>query len=1598
MKFTKFITVLVFAIIGVTLNAQQTKKDTKTQEKLDTRFDNMGYWNRMIELGVTKGNPPVPFKPAEFKGTEISGKGVMVQDSPDVAVTSLTNVTQTENSIFVDPDNNQYVLNSNNSTSWNGSSAGTLYGADYLQTANGGASWGGSTTGAGGSNSGDPTTAINRAGRQFVGYITSAGGMGTAYSDNGTSWTAVTVYSTGSQDKNHMWIDNTTTSPYQNYLYNAWVDLQTGSANYADIIFSRSTNNGVSWSSVINLSNAINAGSHNQGVNIQTGPNGEVYTVWAVYDSWPADETAIGFAKSTNGGVSFAAPTRIITNIRGIRNTAVPQNMRVNSFPSMTVDNSGGPNNGNIYVVWTNIGAPGVNSGTAGAYMIRSTNGGLNWSTPVKINQGTGTAYMPWITCDQETGIIATVFYDNRNTATASCEAWVAYSLDAGATWSDFRVSDVSFTPSPISGLATGYMGDYLGITAKGGRFYPCWTDNRTGYMTYVSPFVIGLNATFTASITNVCAGNSVTYTDQSSGNPTSWSWSFPGGTPSSYSGQNPPAIFYNTPGIYNVSLTVSDGVNNNTMTKTGYITVQNIFADFIGSPTTVVVGNTVTFTDISSCNPTSWSWSFPGGTPSTATGQGPHIITYSTLGTYNASLIATNGLGNDTETKTAYINVISPVFNMTNGTITTCSGDFYDSGGSGGAYSNNENFTETFYPSTPGAMIQFTFSSFSTELNYDYLRIYNGTSTAAPLIGTYNGTAGPGTVLASNPSGAITFNFTSDGSITSTGWAASINCVIPTYPGLWTGAVSTVWEVGSNWDNGIVPTSGVDVTIPASVASNRWPTRTGDLILGTTCNNITMNGASELTITGNLTIPAGKTLTCTANSMIRLAGNWSNSGTFNSGNGIVDFNGTSSATIVNPTVPATTINNIARSTFAVGMVNLTGATTGPTGDNGGSNVSIGFTFNFDGANYTTARICTNGWLAFGITTGTSSTNANLFTTSTPNRILAPWWDDLSDDATSVVSYKTEGSSPDRIFTTEWKGVLSYRTGATERLNFQVKLYESSNMIEFCYGTVQAGTNNASESASIGIEDGTGGTVHFIEATTGSMTTGVSNLTSTSNWPTVNYRFSPIQGTLSFNNLIISKTGNSASSNSDINVLGNFIVQPGSNFTNSATKIINVTGNALFKADETGMASFINNGTFNVSGITTVQEYMSSERWHLVSPPVAGATINVYYDIYLKEYNEPTNGWTYLVQPTTIPMNVGQGYSSWASDNYTGPITVAYTGTLTSTNVNFASFSYSPGTNPTNYGFRLIGNPYPCAIDWNTSWPQSNLSGWAEIYDNGTYRGWHPTLGGWQGMTNGIIPSTQGFWVRALNASATLTIPTSARVHNSKAFYKDTQLFMYPIIRMSAIGNGFSDETVLAFLPDATDGFDGYFDLEKFYNVDQSPQLYSIIGDRSFAYNVMSSEYVNKVIPLGFENTIAGTYQMDVTMIDNFDPGINIYLEDVQNSQVTKLSQGTEINFDHNPMNDPHRFNLYFKDSYFGEKETSMKNVNIYAFDDVVYIEFPGNELTEVIIYNMMGQEMDRKESTGYGVLRIKIDAKSGYYLVKVQTGNQFVAEKVFIK
>jgi gliding motility-associated-like protein len=120
----------------------------------------------------------------------------------------------------------------------------------------------------------------------------------------------------------------------------------------------------------------------------------------------------------------------------------------------------------------------------------------------------------------------------------------------------------------------------------------------------------------------------------------------------------------------------------------------------------------------------------------------------------------------------------------MQNGTVTQCTGTFYDSGGSTANYTSNESFVLKICPPTPGDIIQLNFTLFNTQLTRDIMTIYDGDSTGAPSLGSFSGGASnsPGLVQASagNPSGCLTIEWISDGSGAGPGWAAGISCFTP--------------------------------------------------------------------------------------------------------------------------------------------------------------------------------------------------------------------------------------------------------------------------------------------------------------------------------------------------------------------------------------------------------------------------------------------------------------------------------------------------------------------------------------------------------------------------------------------------------------------------------------------------------------------------------------------------------------------------------------------------------------------------------------------------------------------------------------------------
>ncbi len=152
--------------------------------------------------------------------------------------------------------------------------------------------------------------------------------------------------------------------------------------------------------------------------------------------------------------------------------------------------------------------------------------------------------------------------------------------------------------------------------------------------------------AAFTSNITGGCTPVEVQFSDQSTANPTNWLWDFGDGTTSTL--KNPLKVF-TAVGTFNVSLTVSNAVGSNTVTKSGLITVQPVpTAQFSATPTQGCFPITISFSDLSTTGGagaiTVWDWNFGDGSPSVNTPNPTH--TYTNFGDFDVALYVRNASG----------------------------------------------------------------------------------------------------------------------------------------------------------------------------------------------------------------------------------------------------------------------------------------------------------------------------------------------------------------------------------------------------------------------------------------------------------------------------------------------------------------------------------------------------------------------------------------------------------------------------------------------------------------------------------------------------------------------------------------------------------------------------------------------------------------------------------------------------------------------------------------------------------------------------------------------------------------------------------------
>ncbi|MBI2057346.1 T9SS type A sorting domain-containing protein, partial [Candidatus Pacearchaeota archaeon] len=164
------------------------------------------------------------------------------------------------------------------------------------------------------------------------------------------------------------------------------------------------------------------------------------------------------------------------------------------------------------------------------------------------------------------------------------------------------------------------------------------------------------------ASSINICSGDQVifTATPTNGGSSPSYQWKLNGGNVGTNSSTYSNSSLSNGDQVYCIMTSNANCANPTTATSnTITISVNPLpVAQFSASNTNIDAGVCINYNDLSSGNPTSWSWTFSGAAPNSSTLKNPTNICYNTAGTYQVSLTATNSCGSDTESKLSYIDV----------------------------------------------------------------------------------------------------------------------------------------------------------------------------------------------------------------------------------------------------------------------------------------------------------------------------------------------------------------------------------------------------------------------------------------------------------------------------------------------------------------------------------------------------------------------------------------------------------------------------------------------------------------------------------------------------------------------------------------------------------------------------------------------------------------------------------------------------------------------------------------------------------------------------------------------------------------------------
>jgi hypothetical protein len=421
-----------------------------------------------------------------------------------------------------------------------------------------------------------------------------------------------------------------------------------------------------------------------------------------------------------------------------------------------------------------------------------------------------------------------------------------------------------------------------------------------------------------------------------------------------------------------------------------------------------------------------------------------------------------------------------------------------------------------------------------------------------------------------------------------------------------------------------------------------------------------------------------------------------------------------------------------------------------------------------------------------------------------------------------------------------------------------------------------------------------------------------------------------------------------------------------------------------------------------VEGFVSIQQNIDpydtdNDGFHFLSSPVNGYVISgspfepVHGadDFYV--WDESSNIWQNYFGGNFPDTEFGTGKAYLVA--YAAQNAGFFYGDLNTTSIT-KNLSFHPSQ---GNGWNLLGNPYAAIIDWDLITKTADVDGSVYVLrgSDNTYLSWNGSTGG---LTDGLIPVCNGFFVKAGATGQSVTIEPEDQAAGNTVFLKRSVNPRPENTLVINISEGdYSNSTYIQFREDATSGFDPLIDAYKLFGSTDKPQLYTRSSGIDYSINCLPVSNTSVELPLGFTGSADSSliiYLEDDISSMNSRP--DVYLQDKVAGKLTDLTQ-MDYSFLPSGEEDEERFILHFNYAAAAGEIQSREFANVYYASGSVYIRFHSlpTDPVEIKILNVMGQQFLSDYQENSAMCKINLNQPAGIYFVVIKTGRHHQTSKI---